>query len=113
MTNHCTVYPTICTRVDLTIAKVELLKKAEEGRLLCSYVAFSYGIQTPPNPCPPNNVSVGASYSIKVVGKGRRHSQRKLLPSALEPFSVKYAIARSFFINSLQKKGDTPHPQEQ
>jgi hypothetical protein len=50
MTNHCTVYPTICTRVDLSIAKVEL---------------------------------------------------------------VKYAIARSFFINSLQKKGDTPHPQEQ
>jgi O-acetyl-ADP-ribose deacetylase (regulator of RNase III) len=38
------------------------LKKAEEGRLLCSYVPFSYGIQTPPNPCPPNNVNVVAQY---------------------------------------------------
>ena len=50
MTSYCALHLTISTRVDFTIAKVEL---------------------------------------------------------------VKYAIARSFFINSLQKKGDTPHPQEQ
>jgi hypothetical protein len=80
--------------------------------LLCSVLLWD---SNPSEPVPTQQRERGGKYpySIKVVGKGRRHSQRKLLPSALEPFSVKYAIARSFFINSLQKKGDTPHPQEQ
>jgi hypothetical protein len=56
--------------------------------LLCSVLLWD---SNPSEPVPTQQRERGGKYpySIKVVGKGRRHSQRELLPSALEPFSFK------------------------
>ena len=83
------------------VIAIEEVRRRKALMLLCSVpcgkLAATEGDSNPSKPVSTQQRERGGKYpySIKVVGKERRHSQREILPSTLEPFLVRRNLACS------------------